>query len=253
MFELYEVITNNHIFRLGMYAVLKTGGKQYKVQKDSKLLVEKIEANVGDEVLFNEVLMIGDGEKINFGSPKIEDAAVLAEVIKQTRGPKITIIYKRRRKNSRRKQGHKQDLTLLKVKDIATSGGSSIQPKKSTVKKPVKKEEVKKVTKVEKKQTLKDAKEKAPQKTKKNEEKLVKKEVSKRNRNLHHVNNEGNLSRLLPFHHLHDKAHVRGYGRFSFFAFFPSRANTLHLLPQCVLLDFVAARNCKHNNSLRNS
>jgi len=175
MFELYEVITNNHIFRLGMYAVLKTGGKQYKVQKDSKLLVEKIEANVGDEILLNEVLMIGDGEKINLGSPKIEDAAVLAEVIKQTRGPKITIIYKRRRKNSRRKQGHKQDLTLLKVKDIATSGGSSIQPKKSTVKKPVKKEEVKKVTKVEKKQTLKDAKEKAPQKTKKNEEKLVKK------------------------------------------------------------------------------
>ena len=95
----------------------------YKVQKDSKLLVEKIEANIGDEVLLNEVLMIGDGEKINFGSPKIEDAAVLAEVIKQTRGPKITIIYKRRRKNSRRKQGHKQDLTLLKVKDIATSGG----------------------------------------------------------------------------------------------------------------------------------
>ena len=94
MFELYEVITNNHIFRLGMYAVLKTGGKQYKVQKDSKLLVEKIEANVGDEVLFNEVLLIGDGEKINFGSPKIEDAAVLAEVIQQTRGPKITIIYK---------------------------------------------------------------------------------------------------------------------------------------------------------------
>ena len=58
MFELYVVITNNHIFRLGMYAVLKTGGKQYKVQKDSKLLVEKIEANVGDEVLLNEVLML---------------------------------------------------------------------------------------------------------------------------------------------------------------------------------------------------
>ena len=87
-----------------MYAVLKTGGKQYKVQKDSKLLVEKIDANVGDEVLLNEVLIVGDGEKVNFGSPKIADAAVLTEVIKQTRGPKITIIYKRRRKNSRRKQ-----------------------------------------------------------------------------------------------------------------------------------------------------
>ena len=175
MFELYEVITNNHIFRLGMYAVLKTGGKQYKVQKDSKLLVEKIEANIGDEVLLNEVLMIGDGEKINFGSPKIEDAAVLAEVIKQTRGPKITIIYKRRRKNSRRKQGHKQDLTLLKVTDIATSGGSKMQPKKASTKKTVTKEEVKKSIKAEKKQVTKDVDKKPKPIAKKNEEKLVKK------------------------------------------------------------------------------
>ena len=175
MFELYEVITNNHIFRLGMYAVLKTGGKQYKVQKDSKLLVEKLEANVGDEVLLNEVLMIGDGEKINFGSPKIEDAAVLAEVIKQTRGPKITIIYKRRRKNSRRKQGHKQDLTLLKITDIATSGGSKIQPKKASIKKTVTKEEGKKSIKAEKKQVTKDIDKKPKPIAKKNEEKLVKK------------------------------------------------------------------------------
>ena len=175
MFELYEVITNNHISRLGMYAVLKTGGKQYKVQKDSKLLVEKIEANVGDEVLLNEVLMIGDGEKINFGSPKIEDAAVLAEVIKQTRGPKITIIYKRRRKNSRRKQGHKQDLTLLKVTDIATSGWTKIQPKKATTKKTVTKKEVKKSIKAEKKQVTKDIDKKPKAIAKKNEEKLVKK------------------------------------------------------------------------------
>ena len=175
MFELYEVISNNHIFRLGMYAVLKTGGKQYKVQKDSKLLVEKIEANVGDEVLLNEVLMVGDGEKINFGSPKIEDAAVLAEVIKQTRGPKITIIYKRRRKNSRRKQGHKQDLTLLKVTDIATSGGTKIQPKKASTKKTVTKEEVKKSIKAEKKQVTKDVDKKPKPIAKKNEKKLVKK------------------------------------------------------------------------------
>ena len=175
MFELYEVISNNHIFRLGMYAVLKTGGKQYKVQKDSKLLVEKIEANVGDEVLLNEVLMIGDGEKINFGSPKIEDAAVLAEVIKQTRGPKITIIYKRRRKNSRRKQGHKQNLTLLKVTDIATSGGSKIQPKKASEKKAITKKEVKKSIKAEKKQVTKVVDKKPKPVAKKNEEKLVKK------------------------------------------------------------------------------
>ena len=119
-----------------MFAVLKSGGKQYKVQKDSKLLIEKIEGNVGDEVLLKEILMIGDGEKLNFGSPNISDAGVLAEVIKQTRGPKINIIYKRRRKNSRRKQGHKQDLTLVKIKEIASTGISKIKLKKDE-KKPI--------------------------------------------------------------------------------------------------------------------
>ena len=122
-----------------MFAVLKSGGKQYKVQKDSKLLIEKIEGNVGDEVLLKEILMIGAGEKLNFGSPNISDAGVLAEVIKQTRGPKINIIYKRRRKNSRRKQGHKQDLTLVKIKEIASTGISKIKLKKGSLKKDEKK------------------------------------------------------------------------------------------------------------------
>ena len=72
MFEIYEVITNNHILRLGMYALLETGGKQYKVQKDSKLLVEKIDANVGDEVLLNEVLIVGDGEKLTLALQKLQ-------------------------------------------------------------------------------------------------------------------------------------------------------------------------------------
>ena len=133
-----------------MFAVLKTGGKQYKVQKDSKLLVEKINGNIGDEVLLNEILVIGDGDKLNLGSPQIADAAVIAEVVRQTRGPKINIIYKRRRKNSRTKQGHKQALTLIKVKEIASSGVSKIKLKKSSVKTtPVK--EVKKSTEVVKK------------------------------------------------------------------------------------------------------
>jgi large subunit ribosomal protein L21 len=122
-----------------MFAVLKSGGKQYKVQKDSKLLIEKIEGHVGDEVQLKEILMIGDGEKLNFGSPNISDAGVLAEVIKQTRGPKINIIYKRRRKNSRRKQGHKQDLTLVKIKEITSTGISKIKLKKGSFKKDEKK------------------------------------------------------------------------------------------------------------------
>ena len=118
-----------------MFAILKTGGKQYKVAKEEKLLIEKIDGNIGDEVVFNDIILINDNGKTEIGSPLVKDAAVVAEVVKQTRGPKITIIYKRRRKNSRRKQGHKQDLTLLKVKSIASTGASKIQPKKAVLKK----------------------------------------------------------------------------------------------------------------------
>ena len=78
--------------------------------------------------------MIAEGKKVTLGSPLVNDAAVMAQVIRQTRGPKITMIYKRRRKNSRRKQGHKQNLTLLKIIDIAETGGSKLSPKKATAK-----------------------------------------------------------------------------------------------------------------------
>ena len=84
-----------------MFAILKTGGKQYKVAKEEKLLIEKIDGNIGDEVVFNDIIMVNDNGKTEIGSPLVKDAAVVAEVIKQTRGPKITIIYKRRRKNRR--------------------------------------------------------------------------------------------------------------------------------------------------------
>ena len=107
-----------------MYAVLKTGGKQYRVEKEDVVLVEKLDANDGDQVVLDNILMIGEGKKVTLGSPLVNDAAVMAQVIRQTRGPKITMIYKRRRKNSRRKQGHKQNLTLLKIIDIAETGGS---------------------------------------------------------------------------------------------------------------------------------
>ena len=117
-----------------MYAVVKTGGKQYRVEKEDVVLVEKLNANDGDQVVLDKVLMIGEGKKVTLGNPMINDAAVMAQVIRQTRGPKITMIYKRRRKNSRRKQGHKQDLTLLKIIDIAEKGGSKLTPKKTTKK-----------------------------------------------------------------------------------------------------------------------
>ena len=117
-----------------MYAVVKTGGKQYRVEKEDVVLVEKLNANDGDQVVLDNVLMIGEGKKVTLGNPMISDAAVMAQVVRQTRGPKITMIYKRRRKNSRRKQGHKQDLTLLKIIDIAEKGGSKLTPKKAVTK-----------------------------------------------------------------------------------------------------------------------
>ena len=125
-----------------MYAVVKTGGKQYRVQKEDVVLVEKLNANDGDQLVLSDVLMVGDGKKVTLGTPLINDAAVMAQVIRQTRGPKITMIYKRRRKNSRRKQGHKQDLTLLKIIDIAETGGSKLSPKKATTKTTEKKTKV---------------------------------------------------------------------------------------------------------------
>ena len=117
-----------------MYAVVKTGGKQYRVEKEDVVLVEKLNANDGDQIVLGNVLMIGEGKKVTLGNPMINDAAVMAQVVRQTRGPKITMIYKRRRKNSRRKQGHKQDLTLLKIIDIAEKGGSKLTPKKAYTK-----------------------------------------------------------------------------------------------------------------------
>ena len=125
-----------------MYAVVKTGGKQYRVQKEDVVLVEKLNANDGDQLVLSDVLMVGDGKKVTLGTPLVNDAAVMAQVIRQTRGPKITMIYKRRRKNSRRKQGHKQDLTLLKIIDIAETGGSKLSPKKATTKTTEKKTKV---------------------------------------------------------------------------------------------------------------
>ena len=125
-----------------MYAVVKTGGKQYRVQKEDVVLVEKLNANDGDQLVLSDVLMLGDGKKVIVGTPLVNDAAVMAQVIRQTRGPKITMIYKRRRKNSRRKQGHKQDLTLLKIIDIAETGGSKLSPKKSAAITTIKKTKV---------------------------------------------------------------------------------------------------------------
>ena len=154
-----------------MYAVVKTGGKQYRVQKEDVVLVEKLNANDGDQLVLSDVLMLGDGKKVTLGTPLINDAAVMAQVIRQTRGPKITMIYKRRRKNSRRKQGHKQDLTLLKIIDIAETGGSKLSPKKASTKTTQKKTKVETKPKTESQSKIAEEKVKKEVKVKSNTKK----------------------------------------------------------------------------------
>ncbi|MEP2921311.1 50S ribosomal protein L21 [Sulfitobacter sp.] len=105
-----------------MFAVLKTGGKQYKVQAGDVLRVERIAASAGETVQFNEVLMLG-GDNPQVGAPMIEDAGVQAEVVDQIKGEKVIHFVKRRRKHSsKRTKGHRQKLTLVKITDILASG-----------------------------------------------------------------------------------------------------------------------------------
>lgn len=106
-----------------MFAVMKTGGKQYKVQSGDTLRVEKLAADAGETVQFNEILMVG-GDKTVVGAPLVDGAAVQAEVIDQIKGKKVINFVKRRRKHSsKRTVGHRQQLTLLRVTDILASGG----------------------------------------------------------------------------------------------------------------------------------
>jgi len=112
-----------------MYAVVKTGGKQYRVSKDDTILVEKLNADEGETVTLSDVLMLGDGDSVTVGKPLVANAAVEAKVVSQTRGPKIIIFRRKRRKNHRRTQGHRQDLTLLKVTDILTSAKAPVAKK----------------------------------------------------------------------------------------------------------------------------
>lgn len=104
-----------------MFAVIRTGGKQYKVKKDDKFEVEKLEAQAGDSVTLDDVLFVSDGTKATIGEPTVKGAQVKATVLEQKRGPKIIIFKKKRRQNYRRKKGHRQDLTLLQVTDIKTA------------------------------------------------------------------------------------------------------------------------------------
>ncbi len=103
-----------------MYAVFKTGGKQYRVAPNDVIKVEKLDAETGSMFEFNEVLMVG-GDDPQIGTPLVEGAKVKAEVLDQVRNDKIIVLKKRRRKNSRRRMGHRQYQTVLRIKDIGVA------------------------------------------------------------------------------------------------------------------------------------
>ena len=101
-----------------MYAVIKTGGKQYRVAANDTLVIEKIAGDAGATVEFTDVLMVAGEGAAKIGTPMIAGAKVTAEVVEQGRGDKVIAFKKRRRKNSRRKRGHRQELTTVKIRDI---------------------------------------------------------------------------------------------------------------------------------------
>ena len=133
-----------------MFAVLKTGGKQYKVSQNDVIIVEKLSADAGDLVQFNDIMMVG-GEKTELGAPTIVGAAVQAEVLEQAKSKKVISFVKRRRKHSsKRTRGHRQSVTVLRIKSILDSGakvlGEAIEVGVSVIKtesKPIQKPAVK--------------------------------------------------------------------------------------------------------------
>jgi large subunit ribosomal protein L21 len=104
-----------------MFAVIKTGGKQYRVVAEDILRVDRVEAEPGAVIEFGEVLVVG-GDSTTLGAPTVSGATVAAEVLDHVRGPKVIAFKKRRRKNSRRKRGHRQEFSLVRITEILTEG-----------------------------------------------------------------------------------------------------------------------------------
>lgn len=117
-----------------MFAVIKTGGKQYRVAADDVITVERLSAEAGESVTLTDVLMLANGDDVKVGAPVVEGASVVAEVVELTRGPKVIAFKKRRRQNSKRKRGHRQDLMTLRITEILADGAKP-SGKKSTAKK----------------------------------------------------------------------------------------------------------------------
>lgn len=102
-----------------MFAVIQTGGRQYKVAPNDVIKVEKLEGNAGAKITLSEVLLVSDGTSTSVGTPTVAGAAVTAEIVAQDRSDKVIIFKKKRRQNYRRKKGHRQDVTVLKITGIS--------------------------------------------------------------------------------------------------------------------------------------
>lgn len=123
-----------------MFAVIKTGGKQYRVAAEDVLKIDRIAGEVGDIVQLGEVLAHGEGDKVSIGAPLVDGASVAVEVVEQGRGPKVIAFKKRRRQNSRRKRGHRQLLTTVRISEILLDGA---KPSKKAAAKPAPKKKAK--------------------------------------------------------------------------------------------------------------
>ncbi len=149
-----------------MYAVIRTGGKQYKVAKNDVIAIERVSGEAGDIVALDEVLLLGDGATATIGSPLVGGACVAAEVLEQGKADKVLIFKKKRRHNYRRKKGHRQEITVLRVTDILTDGkrpeaGAKAEPKPAAEKKPAAKKAAAKKTAAKKAPAKKAAAKKA--------------------------------------------------------------------------------------------
>ena len=147
-----------------MYAVVRSGGKQYRVAKDDVIELERLDGAKGQKVMLNEVLLIGEnGKKPTLGTPLVKGASVTAEVVAPIRAPKIDVIKFKRRKNYRRQLGHRQELTQVKITDISkTAPKAEAKPAAKAEAKPAAKAEAKPAPKTETKKAAPKAAAKKP-------------------------------------------------------------------------------------------
>jgi large subunit ribosomal protein L21 len=141
-----------------MFAVIRTGGKQYRVAPNDVIKVERLPGAAGEVIELAEVLMLGDGDKFTVGAPLVGGACVGASVIAQGQGDKVLVFKKKRRHNYRRKNGHRQDLTILRITEILTDGQ---KPSKTVEAKPAAAPKAKKVSAKKKAAAAAEAKPKA--------------------------------------------------------------------------------------------